>query len=304
MIELVNKETNRQYLLEPPDQSKGYKKAFYGANFEEYDTSGFDECFPTIAESPYPTEDESDQNYDLVLPDHGELWSQVWEYGINDNELVLRAKGIRLNYLFTKRITLDKNKIIIHYSLYNQSQTPFCYIWSAHPLLRVQPHSKILLSEDIDRVLLNWASDERLGSLGDVLDWPNLASPNGTVDYSVVQDRSLGVALKCFTSILEDGFAGIYFRESDETLMFKFDTKEVPYLGLWLCYGGWPVNSAEKHFTVGLEPCSGRPDSLQESVKRRECSEIEGETTKEWSLELGLWEGQVPATELKRNDSS
>ncbi len=292
MIEMINKMTGRQFLLPPSGEEKPYRPAFYGANFADYDASGFDECFPTISPSGYFAPAAAAHSPALFFPDHGELWSQPWRYEIAGDEVRLQAQGVRQGYLFTKKVSLRQNKIILDYLLQNSSPFPFSYIWAAHPLLRVTPGNKLLLPESIDRVLLNWVSDQQLGDFGTVLPWPALFAPGDPTDYSAVQNGSHNLAVKCFTFALDRGFAGVYYQDSDETLLFQFDPAAVPYLGVWLCYGGWPAEEPGKHFTVALEPSSGRPDSLEIAIERQECAHIGAGEQKQWRLEISLWEGR------------
>ncbi len=295
MIELTNKKTGRQFLLEPQSADGLYRRGYYGANFEGYDTSGFDECFPTIESSEHPDlKGLRPNDFDIIFPDHGELWSLPWHYRIEDDALLLTANGVRFPYQFKKRISLTENQVEISYSLKNHGDFPFSYIWSAHPLLKVQPGARLVLSDEIERVMLNWASDENMGEFCETLSWPYLESGDKSVDYSMVQPRDFGKALKIFTDALTVGGAGVYFSDTDEHLLFQFDTAVNPYLGIWLCYGGWPEGSEEKHLTVGLEPCSGRPDSLEEAINRNEYSQIMPNENKEWQLIMNVSNG-VPS---------
>ncbi len=292
MIELTLKETGRQYLLEPQNPEQFYKRAYYGANFEEYDTSGFDECFPTIEPSEHPQLAELRGGDNIIFPDHGELWALSWHHHIDGDQLILTANGIKFQYRFVKRIKLFDNHVLIDYHLKNYSDHPFKYIWSAHPLLKVEAGARLVLDKEIEKVFLNWASDAELGGFGDELSWPVIGSGNTMVDYSKVQTKEFGKALKCFTGSLNRGVAGIYHPDTDEHLLFHFDPAENPYLGIWLCYGGWPINNEEKHLTVGLEPASGRPDSLKEAINRNEYAEILAGEEKKWSIKMTLMKGR------------
>ncbi len=58
-------------LLFQPTKGGLYDIPFYGAIFEEYDTSGLDEMIPTI--------DKCNYRGGNTLPDHGEVWSVPWD---------------------------------------------------------------------------------------------------------------------------------------------------------------------------------------------------------------------------------
>jgi hypothetical protein len=39
-----------------------------------------------------------------------------------------------------------------------------------------------------------------------------------------------------------------------------------PFLGLWLCYGGWPECHAQRQHCVAFEPCTAPVDSLATAI--------------------------------------
>ncbi len=290
MVELLNKKTGKQFLLKPQTGETGYRRPDYGADFDKFDTSGFDECFPTIEPSEYNMiNGRADR---IFLPDHGELWSRPWKHRINGDRIRLISEGRQLQYRLEKQAALSGNCVELTYTLENLAGKGFHYIWSAHPLLNVTPGARILLPEKMDSMLLNWASHESIGTFGDVIKWPYISPVNRQLDYSTVQNKSLGHAVKLFSERLDgQGVAGVYCQDSDEAILFEFEPQKNPYLGVWLCYGGWPVEADDKHLTIGLEPCSGRPDSLSEAIRRNESAFIDAGATTHWTLKIRLVEG-------------
>ncbi len=299
MVELTNLETGKQYLLSPQSPDQFYARPAYGAEFAAYDMSGFDECFPTVATSPYRSLSHPANRYEIEFPDHGELWSRPWEYSNGSNELRFQIRGVKADYEFEKRITLEGNSLRLRYTLRNLWREPLSFLWSAHPLLAVHPGMRILLPGGIKHVLLNWSSDADVGTFGEQIPWPNIHPGRRGLDFAEVQDPALGVAVKCFTDSLDAGCAALYDRVADESLLIRFDPTENPYLGLWLCYGGWPETADRKHLTVALEPCNGRPDSLREAVLRKECSEVPAGGERHWTMFLSLWRGLPPEPALR-----
>jgi len=295
MVELRNLKSGKQFLLAPQTPAQSYVRPTYGAEFAAFDTSGFDECFPTVAPSNDRSLSDREKEYETLLPDHGELWSRPWEVHREASGLRFAIRGVRHEYDFEKRVRIQGNALALDYTLRNRAREPFSYLWSAHPLLKVTPGTELLLPREITTVLLNWASDPSIGSFGDRKAWPNLLPARRDASFASVQHPRLGVAVKCFTDALKEGRAGIYDRDADESLLMEFDTGKNPYLGLWLCYGGWPEGVEHKHLTVALEPTNGRPDSLEEAVRRGECTEIGAGEERTWSLRLTLWKGRPPA---------
>ncbi len=290
MSQLINLTTGTDFLLEPKTSDGKYKKPKYGGDFEKFDTSGFDECFPTVSDAEIEIDGKS-----ILFPDHGELWSRDWDVEQRGHSLTMSIDGIRWDYTFAKRITFEDNAIIIRYTLINKGDKALPYIWSAHPLLKISPGSKLMFADSFDRVLVNWASDPEIGSFGDEISWPELLDNGEQTDFTDVPEREFGRTAKLFTPRLDKGQAGLYRADVDESICFEFDTEEVPYMGLWLCYGGWPVElpSGQKHMTVGLEPTTGRPDSLKEAVKRDECPILKAGDTTNWILTMYVEQGKA-----------
>lgn len=296
MIELINLETGTQFLLENQYEDKVYSTPLYGSEFSKYDVSGFDECFPTI--SACGEDLKEDKKY--CFPDHGELWSRKWKFSYGQDFITLFIEGMKTKYLFKKKIKLIEDSIEITYSVRNLSSVAFPYIWSAHPLLQISKGDELLLPENMDAVFLHWASDPVIGKPGDLLNLSFLMIEQSEFDFSIVPDKSVDIAMKCFTERLSKGYAGLYKKEKDETILFTFDTDEIPYLGIWLCYGGWPNDAERKHYTIGLEPTNGNSDSLAEAVKKNNCSELCPFGEHNWTLKITLTQGIPEVYTMKR----
>ncbi len=289
MISLINKITGTEFLLENQDKDKVYRKAFHGADYSLYDASGFDECFPTIEATEITVRDGGTESKKIKYPDHGELWSKEWNYELSDNSILFSATGVNADYRIRKNITYNGNRIIIEYSLINKSDFPLNYIWSAHPLLAIDEGDRIFMPPGINKLLLNWVSDVKLGEYGQYMPWSG--EKGNFQSFYEIKARDTGTAIKGFTDSLHRGFAGLYRPKKNESIMISFDKEKLPYLGVWLCFGGWPVDAERKHYTIALEPTTGRPDSLGESVKRNECPVLEVNEERNWQIEFSLWEG-------------
>jgi galactose mutarotase-like enzyme len=83
-------------------------------------------------------------------------------------------------------------------------------------------------------------------------------------DLSLVQPPESGIGDKLFAGplgveenwcILERPSAGVRIR-------VHFDAAATPYLGLWICHGGWPDRPGPKQTCVALEPTTAPVDSL------------------------------------------
>ena len=276
--------SGRELLLQPPERA--YRQANYGARFEDYDTSGFDECLPTVSECEYPKGPFAGS----LLPDHGELWSIPWHYELREHEIRLAAAGCRLPYIFRKRIRLENDSVVIAYELVSVSDEPFHYLWSAHPLLNVESGCRIILPGDVSSLLINSSHRNRLGRSGSKCNWPIHEIGGREIDLSVIGSRSDLAADKLFTSRLAHGWCAFHYPASDESVIYRFDPDAVPYLGMWICQGGWP-NEQAGHLTVALEPCTSRFDSLAEAISNQECERLAPRETKHWGLRIEVIQG-------------
>jgi hypothetical protein len=285
MSSLVRLATGRKFLRQPA--SLPLKPAVYGAAFENYDASGFDECFPTIAACEYV----GGSFNGLALPDHGELWSSRWQFEVHGEELWLATAGQRLPYIFRKRISLEDEAVILQYKLESVTDAPFYYLWAAHPLLKVDPGCRIMLPKEVTNVLVESSRNQRLGESGHSGRWPRTRLADGAkTDLSVLGAPSRQTADKLFTPRLSNGACALYYPDSNESISFHFNSAIMPYLGIWICEGGWP-NPEEGHYTAALEPCTSQADSLAEAIGRGECAQIQPGAWKRWELRVQLQTG-------------
>ncbi len=296
MISLYHFGSGREFLLQPPERT--YRPAFHGASFASFDTSGFDECFPTVSQCAYPDGSFGGR----LIPDHGDLWPVSWEFRVADRELCLTCAGRSLPYIFRKRIQLDQHTVLIKYEIESTGDEAFYCLWSAHPLLSIDPGCRILLPAEVLQVLVAWSAGKRLGKPGMVCGWPLAIDTSGAeVDLSEINTVSARTADKLFTSRLSEGCAALYYPNSGECICFRFDPLQVPYLGIWICQGAWP-HPDNGHFTLALEPCTGRPDSLEEAIQRGECDLLTPGETKTWQLRIEILSA-VPA-ELNHSNNT
>lgn len=258
----------------------------YGQSFAPPYASGFDDCFPTVSPCTLDLDGEV-----VELPDHGELWTSRWDVEQTAHGAKLTMFGKQMNYRFTKWIRLEGESVIINYEVENLGETAIPYNWSSHPLLAVDEGDEIMLPDEVSDVVVNGTSDDEIGMFGDRLPWPELSSELGFRPDSV-QYIETEFAGKFFTNSLKNGLAGLYRNKSDESIYFRFNTEESPYLGIWLCYGGWPESLADRELTVALEPCSSRPDSLQKTIEWDEQITLNPGEVKRWKLELSICDGK------------
>lgn len=262
---LLGLRDGREHLLQPPGRAR--RPAEYAAPFDEYDTSGFDECFPTVGAC------ELDEG--IRLPDHGELWPVAWELlEQTSTSIQLQATGRALPYAFRRRLQLEGTRVVLDYEVLNLGSRAFPYLWSSHPLLEVAPGDRIEIPGSVETVEVEWSAAGRLSGR---VPWNEALSRLGS--------RERGWAEKLFAGPLGEGWCRLVYSDG-ASLTFVFPPEQVPFLGLWICQGGWPGEGRPGHFTVALEPCTAPRDRLDQALARREARTLEPGARAAWRLSL------------------
>jgi galactose mutarotase-like enzyme len=283
---LRDKRNGREWLWRHPRMA--YAQVPHGSNYiTRADTGGWDECFPSVAPCRYPLAPWQGAE----IQDHGELWSQTARLEIetlNDSvKLKTTWQGVVLPYVFERTITLSKGSAIIHsdYIVHNQSDAPLPFIWCAHPLLAIEPGMTLHLPAGATFNI--WASVPP-----DLLEQERQA-PSGTLPIDSAS-RSIdctlqrtGRALKIWSNPLNDGQASL--RASDGALQMRWDVAKLPQVAVWMNLGAWAGDGGEPYFNLGLEPCIGAQDSLEQAVNELNLYEtVPAGGEYRWSMEIEL----------------
>jgi galactose mutarotase-like enzyme len=255
--------------------------------FSDSDASGWDECLPSVAGCTVQTEAGP-----ATIPDHGDLWRIPWQVlHASEDSATLRAKCFSLPLQLTRSLILAESptgwRLQLLYSLTNLGAYRVPWSWSAHPLFAVDRGDRIVLPPAIQTLRLEGSADNRLGLPGDSLSWPTASSDQTGVDLSLVASADSGIGDKLFAGPWNSTQTGYCILERVRIglrLTIRFDPSLTPYLGLWLCYGGWPANPGAKQFCIAPEPATAPVDSLEQSGLWSRSLEP-GETLN-WPMEL------------------
>lgn len=250
-------------LLQAPLAPIGARTQTMG--FDEGDASGWDECLPSVAACRVKT-----QNGVADVPDHGDLWRVEWEQqGSGEDALRLVGKCFSLPLEVERTIALEEIehgwRLMLNYRLRNTGTPAVPWSWAAHPLFVAEKGDRILLPESIRSLRLEGSGGNRLGCGGDTVEWPIAKLANGdTTDLSIAEGASSEIGDKLFTRRLseEENWCELERARAGLRIRVKFDAVATPYLGLWLCYGGWPERPGPKQVCVAMEPATAPVDSL------------------------------------------
>ncbi len=255
--------------------------------FDESDASGWDECLPSVAACTVKT-----AAGDAHIPDHGDLWRVAWEAidgagqeaGDSDrqtengngqrgtsatNSLKLRGRCFSLPLELERSVELTEShsrwRLNLGYMLRNVGDFVVPWSWAAHPLFLAGAGDRILLPKALKSLRIEGSGGQRLGKSGDMVSWPlaELAA-GGQTDLSLGQNSGSGIGDKLFAGPLEADQNWCVLERPSAGLRIKvtFDVAATPYLGLWICYGGWPERAGAKQTCVALEPATAPVDSL------------------------------------------
>jgi galactose mutarotase-like enzyme len=286
IVEIYDLENDHEWLWS--DKSRPIKAAKYGDQYDLYDISGFDECFPNIGISQDP------KNIGVTLPDHGEIWSLPWDVTQEENGVSATVLGKLFDYRFFRRLSLKSNKLVIEYSVSNIGDSEITYMWSAHPLFAIDEEMKIEITGN-PKMSKEFGFGGRIGADGDNWHeghlsehvWPSVVGADGRV--SDMSEVSLDKVLtdKVVLDAPVDGLVSLKKLSSGRSLTMKFSPLELPFLGICYNFGAWPL-TGEPATWVALEPTTGKTDRLDECAKLVSARVLAPKSNANWSLEIEL----------------
>ncbi len=257
VIGLTDRNSGRQWLVQGPRVGDGSDGAAYlGA-----ESQGWDECFPTVLSCDHPA-------WGGGLRDHGMLWGRPWvivDAGPGHLDALFEADGIR----FSRRLTVQGAGLTADYAVTSSRAAPVPYLWSQHCVLSVTPDDRIVLT-----------GQQAMNAEGIGFDWPIWQGR----DLSRIGCRDDGFALKSYA--LTPGRASAGISSANGGLRFDWDGTEVPALGVWLNYGGWPAKGQVHH--IALEPTTGAADDVVSAQKTGQARMLDPGETHRWSMRLTL----------------
>ncbi len=286
VISLVDRTTNRELLWREPNRP--IRQPAYGASYDQFDISGWDECFPTIAPCLYPSAPWSN----TALPDHGELWTAVWSADSDGNDLIMRAGSRSLPYTFERRFQPSAGGLRVQYRVTNTATETLACLWSMHPFFAVSPTTRIVLPENV-RVRVELSKHDRLGARGSLHPWPITRDGAGCpVDLGIIGPPRQDALEKLYTEYLPAGWAAMIDEANGQYVAFTFDRAVVPFVGMAVNRDGWPFDGVPSSSLI-LEPCTGWPDRLDEAVSRGAYVTIPAGEVVRWHVDMHVGSGET-----------
>jgi galactose mutarotase-like enzyme len=239
-------------------------------SFDASDASGWDECLPSVAACEVKTEAGL-----ASIPDHGDLWRVEWkgrEKGTGNREQgleTLRGECFSLPLTLERTVGLTESdngwRLRLDYSLRNHGGFAVPWSWAAHPLFLTEAGDRIELPASIETLTIEGSGGGRLGKGGDTVSWPVASLANESrCDLSVAQGPESEIGDKLFAGPLKEAenWCVLERPRAGVRIKVEFNAIATPYLGLWICYGGWPERPGKKQTCVAMEPATAPVDSL------------------------------------------
>jgi hypothetical protein len=220
---------------------------------------GWDECFPTVAPC-----DDPDWG---ALRDHGGLWGRPWDVVSDGNTLKAAYHDDR--FQFHRALTLEGEILRADYSVANHSHGTFAWMWSQHVLLAARKGERITVESAHD-----WTD-----GTGPV-SWP---MDDGR-DLARVEGAEAGYARKLYAKVGPDAHAAIAGPTGG--LSFNWSGTELPFLGLWINWGGWPEDDPVHQ--LALEPTTAPAHSLDGARRTGAARHLAPGETAAWTVILTL----------------
>lgn len=252
VVGLVDNASGRDWLV--PDRGpRDLSAIVFGADVAR----GWDECFPTVA----PV-DGRPFGWQGQLRDHGALWGVPTETALAGNRLDTRWSADQ--FVFSREIVAEGATLSLGYAVTNTGAAPFSYLYSQHMLLATRPGDTIALEGIKTLTDIDTGKDEM---------WPVPALAD-------VQGIESGIASKLYGAVAGDISARI--GDAAGTINIAWHRDDMPSVGLWIDYGGWPVGGPPVH-QVAIEPTTAQAHGLTPGQR----SLAPGETHR-WSISIRL----------------
>ena len=268
IVSLTDRRSGRNWLVPGDCVGNTSDMAIYGG----LQARGWDECFPTIAPCRHPVDGK-------VMRDHGDLWGRPWTCSIIAGRL--DCEFSHSDYRFCRSIGLHEDQIEVAYQVENRKGSLLAYIWSQHCLLATTPDDRIELNGFAD-FAVSGGVNNGLTIPEHSFDWPELRMAGKSLNTIMPEDARF--ALKAYG--LGTGLARAKVLGPESGIAFSWNCDDMPCLGLWLDYGGWPADAPVRQ--IAIEPTTAAADDLEAAARLGHMRQIPPGGTHSWKITIEL----------------
>lgn len=254
--ELEDKRRDRQWIWHREGVSLA--AAPPNAVYDDVWAGGWEELFPNDAPGPFEGRE---------LPDHGEWWTTAFRVVDSESGPIARVRLSATAHVLraqcVKEISLsgDTAELTVRYRVTSCETEPFHFLFKQHLPVSISSACRLLLPGG--RVS---AVEDGFGSLlpgPGPFSWPVAEGPNGLrTDLRVVSPAASRAREFVYVSELPAPWCAVDDHERRASIRMSFEASRMPYVWLFLSYGGW-----RDTYTAVLEPCTNLPKDLAEAVR-------------------------------------
>jgi galactose mutarotase-like enzyme len=250
--------------------------------FQSGPCAGAEECLPTVG--------RCDDCAEGPAPDHGDFWQIPWSVDSSSYRKVeMHAVGFSRPLRFERVIQIDGACLSLGYRVVNVGSKAVSFLYAWHPLFAADGGDRIVLPAEVDDVTLTYSRNGNLPHEGKVLQWPRLEGATPIRDLSVAGELYDQTAEMIYTRKLKVGRCGVFRKRREQGVIVSFDSSELAYLGVWLCFGGWPITGQEpKQVAVALEPTIAPCNTLSEAERAGLAVQLAPEQAFAWNVKVEL----------------
>jgi hypothetical protein len=253
-----------------------------GAGYDDAFAGGWDELFPS---------DAAVEVYGIAFPDHGEWWSQPWEWQVVEEPealtLSLAGSGYATPHDALRTITLHRSGATFTWrtQITNTGDVEIPYIWRHHPALPIRRGSRLELPPA--RVEAN--ADDAGAMSAAPFTWPHAILADGSArDLSVLPEADSGEVWMLYATELPEGLVRITWPGNGEGethgISFSFDPSRVTAVTTFATFGGWRDLQ-----TILPEVGVGYPADLREAVAAGTAGRLGVGETVEFEVRVEVW---------------
>ncbi len=257
--EVHDRVRDRQWIWHREDVDLAVHPA--GSSYDDVWPGGWEELFPNDAPCDFEGRN---------LPDHGEWWTTAWTPSEASGGSEGPGAGVRLvcesrvrRTFCTKEFHLpaDADTVYVSYRIESREREPFHFLFKQHLPVALSPECSLALPGG--RVTaVDTAFGTLLGGPGP-FDWPDAQGPGGhAVDLRRIPNPSSEVREFVYVAALPEGWCGVDDPAREASLRLTFDRRALPFVWLFLSYGGW-----RGCHTAVLEPCTNMPKDLATAAR-------------------------------------
>jgi hypothetical protein len=265
MWELLDRHRGRQWIWQ---RGRDFPLAVSapGSCYDDFWSGGWEELFPNDAPADFEGR---------ALPDHGEWWTTAWTVAkaCGGAEAIVRlvadTRVRRTRCVKEFRLHGNADTIDVSYRIENREMDAFHFLFKQHLPIAITPSCAFVVPDGVVT-----AVDSAFGSLlpgAGPFDWPLVRGTDGdTVDLRQVRPQSSKEREFVYINDVSEGRCGIDDADAGASLRLRYDKQTMPYLWLFLSYGGW-----RNCYTAVLEPCTNMPKDLASAARLRQCARLE-----------------------------